>query len=955
MVLVARTGAEFLPRTLAALAAQTRRPDVVIAVDAGSTDESSAILAASGPTQLVDIHGKVGFSAAVSRALRIASPAAADAPDEWLWLLAQDNAPEPDALAELLAAVEIAPSVAVAGPKLLRWEQPDVLADFGQTLSPLGATVHLVEGELDQAQHDARADVLGVAAGGMLVRRSVWNALGGFDPGLGVVDAGLDFCLRVRLAGHRVVLVPGARVASAHGPELFGASSHRLRASDARRRRLVRTAQLHRRLVYAPLWVLAFHWLSLVPLAVLRSIGHLLTKRPGVIPGEFRAAFVAAFAGHVAGARRNFRSTKRLGWGAVDALRMPWVELRERRAQDRETQRQLLGQPVNGDDRASFLADGGFWVAISGIVLGLVAFGALLSAPAVAGGGLAPLSNDVADLWASATYGWRDVGGGFVGAADPFAMVVALLGTLAFWAPSFGVALFYVAALPLAAIGAWFCARRFSNRSWLPLVGAVLWMLAPPFLGGLTTGHLGASIAHVLLPWLVLAVVNAAHYWGSAAAAALLFAAVAASAPSLVPALLLLWLLWLVSRPKGLHRLIGIPIPALALFAPLIVAQVARGNPLGLLADPGVPFAVTAPSGWRLALADAGTGLHGWIHVLDSVALPGETAPVLVAVLLLPVGVLALLALFVPGSRRAIPAMGVALLGFATAVIATRISVSFVAGSAITLWPGAALSLFWLGLTGATLVALDALGRAAVASAVVAGAATLALAVPLLGVVLTGATVAGTPAVHPGSGRILPAVVTAEAQVRPSIGTLLISVQSDGAVASELSRNIGATLDEQSTLAATDATLQATEKRVAILSGNLMSRSGYDAAPDLAALDIGYVVVADARGDDGDPVRTRALDALNNNALLSTVGHTANGMLWRVLHVPEPAPQLRPHDTGERLGTGILIAQGTIFVLTLLLGIPTARRRKRRVLVSGSRPQADAMPQEISTGGAIHG
>ena len=113
--------------------------------------------------------------------------------------------------------------------------------------------------------------------------------------------------------------------------------------------------------------------------------------------------------------------------------------------------------------------------------------------------------------------------------------------------------------------------------------------------------------------------------------------------------------------------------------------------------------------------------------------------------------------------------------------------------------------------------------------------------------------------------------------------------------------------------------------------------------------------MADARGDDGDPVRTRALDALNNNALLSTVGHTANGMLWRVLHVPEPAPQLRPHDTGERLGTGILIAQGTIFVLTLLLGIPTARRRKRRVLVSGSRPQADAMPQEISTGGAIHG
>ena len=722
MVLVARTGAEFLPRTLAALAAQTHRPDAVIAVDAGSTDDSSALLAASGPTQLVEVPGKVGFSAAVARALRIASPVVADVNDEWLWLLAQDNAPEPTALAELLAAVEIAPSVAVAGPKLLRWEQPDVLADYGQTLSPSAppctwSRANWTRPSTTPAPTCSASPPAACWCAARCGTRSA-DSTPAWAPWMPASTSACACGWRATASSSSPAPASPART----GPKR--SARPRRRVSDARRRRLVRTAQLHRRLVYAPLGALVVHWLSLVPLAVLRSLGHLLTKRPGAIPGEFRAAFVAAFAGHVAGARRNFRRTKRLSWGAVDALRMPWPELRERRAQERETQRHLLGHRISGDDRAGFLADGGFWVTIAGLVLGVVAFGTLLSAPAVVGGGLAPLSNHVADLWANAAYGWRDVGGGFVGPADPFAVIVALLGTLAFWAPSLGVILFYVAALPLAAIGAWFCARRFSNRSWLPVVGALLWMLAPPFLGGLTTGHLGASIAHVLLPWLVLAVVNAARSWGSAAAAALLFAAVAASAPSLVPALLLLWLLWLVSQPKSVHRLIGIPIPAFALFAPLIVAQVARGNPFGLLADPGVPFAVAAPPGWRLALADAGTGLHGWIHVLDGFAVPGETAPVLVAVLLLPVGVLALLALFVPGSRRALPAMSVALLGFATAVIATRIAVSFTAGTAITLWPGAALSLFWLGLVGASLVALDALGRAAVASAVVAGAAS---------------------------------------------------------------------------------------------------------------------------------------------------------------------------------------------------------------------------------------
>ena len=101
-------------------------------------------------------------------------------------------------------------------------------------------------------------------------------------------------------------------------------------------------------------------------------------------------------------------------------------------------------------------------------------------------------------------------------------------------------------------------------------------------------------------------------------------------------------------------------------------------------------------------------------------------------------------------------------------------------------------------------------------------------------------------------------------------------------------------------------------------------------------------------------MRTDALDALNNNALLSPVGHTANGTLWRVVDVPEQAPELRPQDAGERLGTGILLAQGLIFALTLLLGIPTARRRNHRVTVSGSRPVStvDTAAAELNPGEA---
>ncbi|MBC7590504.1 MAG: glycosyltransferase family 2 protein, partial [Salinibacterium sp.] len=252
-VLVALNGAGYLPRTLAAIAAQTRRPDSTIFIDSGSTDGSAALLAASDPTQLVRTPGRRSFGGAIAYALQVAPPAESD--DEWMWLLGHDNAPDPKALAALLGAVEVAPSVAIAGPKLMRLDEPDVIASFGETLTALGRSVSLVENELDQAQHDIQADQLGVAAGGMLVRRTVFTALGGFDPTLPSIDAALDFSVRARLAGHRVVGVPSARVTSAGPPELFGRRSVSVGAQN----RIRRFAQLHRRLVWAPAAAVPLH------------------------------------------------------------------------------------------------------------------------------------------------------------------------------------------------------------------------------------------------------------------------------------------------------------------------------------------------------------------------------------------------------------------------------------------------------------------------------------------------------------------------------------------------------------------------------------------------------------------------------------------------------------------------------------------------------------------------
>ncbi len=957
-ILVARNGGAHLKWTLDALAAQTRRPDVTIAVDVSSTDESEALLSASGPTHMLSVRDGTSFGSAVAHAVTYAPAAGPGAghgagPDrgsaarldvqstnEWLWLLGYDNTPAPDALEQLLAAVEVAPSVAVAGPKVMAIDDPNWISEFGHTITRFGASVSLVNGELDQAQHDTRDDVLAVAAAGMLVRRSLWEKLGGFDPGLPSIDAALDFSVRARLAGHRVVLVPDAKVASVGGPEVFGKTS----SSAARTFRIARAAQLHRRLVYSPAWALILHWLSLVPLAIARSIGDLIGKRPGVIGGEIGAALSTAFTGGIGAARRNLKKNRVLGWGAIAPLRMSTSEVRELRAQARESElaefdsTTSAGSPTR-PPRAGFVAHSGLWVVLLVGIAGLLAYGALIGANAVTGGGLRPLSDSVGALWSHIGIGWRSVGTGVFGAADPFSAVLAVLGSLTFWNPSLSIVLLYLLALPLSALGAWFAARNLSRNPWMPVLAAILWAFSPPLLSALSGGHFGGLIAHLLLPWLFLAALGAARSWASGAAAAILFAAVAASAPSLVPALLVLFVILLIARPTRIHRTVGIPVPALALFAPVIVQQVVAGNPLGLFADPGVPVAEPTASGWHLALGDASGTLHGWTSALAEFSLPGISAPLLVVILFAPLAALALLSLFLPGSRRAVPSLFAALLGFATAVLSNTIQVGAVGVDPVTVWSGPGLSLFWLGLIAAALCALDALGRVAAPISVLAALTTGALAIPLL-----GAMVIGTAQIQPSTGRILPALVTAEAGSAPDVGTLVITSLGKTGVSVSLERGRGATLDEQSTIVSTKRQANALDTRLATLAGNLATRSGFDFAGEFSSLGVSFVLLPP--GDETDQTYRATLEALGANETLNPVGSTANGLLWRFEGTLD-SPPVHPGNTDTVLGHWYLVALGVVFGVTILLAIPIGGRgRRRRPVTTTADEPADTFDED---------
>jgi len=845
------------------------------------------------------------------------------AADEWLWFLTPQTVPLTGALGRLLAAVDVSPSVVIAGPKLVAAGDADRILSFGESMSRYGATVPLVEDELDQAQHDRSPDVLAVAREGALVRRDVFQALGGFDTGLPRVDAGLELSVRARLAGHRVVRVADARVSRLQRPEDTGLSRP---APERMRFRMARRAQLHRRLVWAPTVALPLHWLALVPLGIFRAVGRLVLKRPELMGAELAAALMAAVDRTVPAARSRLRRSRRLGWAAIAPLRVPPDELRRRRAAERERRAELRG--VDLEIRRARFVPGGFSVVLAMAAVSLGVNWRLLGAAELGGGALRRLAETPGQLWAAVagstapgSTGWQP--------ADPFTGLLATLGSLSFWDPSFALVLLWLIAMPLAALGAWWCATRISEHAGPPVIAAIAWSLAPPLLVALADGRPGAVISHLLLPWLLLAALDAGRSWTAAAGAALLFAATVAASPSLAPALLLLHVVGGVLRPRSIVRTLVIPLLGLAALAPVAIAQFRRGTPLGILGDPGVPLPVERPRGWELLLGIPRHGADSWGGLLGGL-FPDPTGVIIAGIVVVPLGALALLAVFLPRSARAIGGLGVACAGLGTAVGAAQLVVGAAGMGVLGPWPGAGLSLYWFGLVIAAIACLDTLHRpAAVLSTVLGTVLVVSAAAAVVPVIVTIAT--GGSAVV-GNARVLPAIVEAEAVATPELGTLVLTAQDDGSIRAQVERGAGTTLESFSSL---DSALPALNESLATVAGNLASFGAADATETFQRVGIHFVLAPSTSGP-ATATTQRIVESLDASSQLQAVGETEVGVLWRTSAGPGDAPEAAPPGP---IALSILSVLCALLAATVLLALPTGPRR--RVVDAASRPGDD--------------
>ncbi|MBW4042235.1 MAG: glycosyltransferase [Acidobacteria bacterium] len=967
-ILIAADGADFLRDTLDAITMQTRLPDRLVVVQLGNSPVTSTIIDGVEPTVHARVAARAGFGQAVENGFRAAGIDATE--NDWLWLLASDNAPEPTALERLLYSVEGSPSVAVAGPKQMQWDAPAYIHSFGETMTPWGTAVEMAEPELDQAQYDRHSDVLAVAAGGMLVQAAAWKRLGGFDRALPAIDDALDFCVRARLAGYRVQLEPTARVLSAGtdapGTRLLGAST-----SEPRRVRLRREAQLHRRLVYAALPLVPVHWLSILPVALFRAVGQILRKAPGSAPAELLAALVVFGTRFAAVARSRARIARdhQAGWASIAPLRLHWREVRHRRALARDN-----GKQPNREESLHFFTSGGMATVLTMLAVSVVLFQPLFGAEALSGGQLLPLGS-FDSLWRNVGWGVHLLGGGFVGPADPFAAVIAVLGTITFWHPSAAIVGLWILALPIAAAGGWLATARFTRRRPLRIIGGLLWAAAPTLVVALDSGRIGGVLVHLAAPFVLLAAFRVRSSWTASAWLGLLGALIAACAPSLLP---LLFIAWVAAVALGLAvrtgersrilRILPLPIPTAVLFLPLVAEQVAHGRILGVLADPGpvadpsttanllglpprIATVLQLAAGWPTWAIDA------WEGLTAPLGLGSGLSAVFVWALGVPLLLLAVIGLFWP--RQGVPIrvglFGVG--GLVFAVLATRLEVVSSGGTPISAWPGAGLSLAWLAVLEAAVCGLDRLAavgslpirasghttaRARSGGAAIVGFTAVAAMLAAVSPVLVG-VILGSAQVRASGSATVPALVAAEGRATPDLGMLTLTAEADGSYRSLLTRGQGRTLESLSTLQTTAGFGESSG--LARLAAGLVQPTGDDLAASLDAYRIGYVLLQNGGGAAGTTALADARGALGANPLLSVVSTTSAGTLYRFddLKTTGPIDLLRgPSNTGSPLGIAVLLAQAIVFALTALLALPTSRLTNRfRPLPSLRAPKAD--------------
>lgn len=196
VLVVNRNSGPWLARCLESLRLQTMADFEVVLVDNASTDESVPPDLPDQRFRLVCLAHNLGFAAGNNLGAR-------DAKAPWLALLNPDAIASPDWLECLLIEAQQHPECLIFGSTQFRTDAPSILDGSGDCLSLFGMTWRSGYGRPVPAVLP-EGPVLAACGAALMIRRDLFERLGGFEERLFCYLEDVDLCLRARLQGAEV-------------------------------------------------------------------------------------------------------------------------------------------------------------------------------------------------------------------------------------------------------------------------------------------------------------------------------------------------------------------------------------------------------------------------------------------------------------------------------------------------------------------------------------------------------------------------------------------------------------------------------------------------------------------------------------------------------------------------------------------------------------------------------
>ncbi|MFB9776275.1 hypothetical protein [Brevibacterium otitidis] len=875
---------------------------------------------------------------------------------DYVWFLPPDSQPEAAALGLLHTRLSAADSLGVVGPKILSAD--GALVSVGATTTPQGARCTPVSpGEEDAGQHNRREDVFAVDEPGMLVKAEVVRRLGVPSEELSVSYRGLEYCDRVRRAGHRVEVVPEARLAiPSEGIRRYYSSPrplpHKHIPRHENRYRLATTARGGSALAQ----------LKLTVLALLKALGNLLSNSPDEAAWWLAAAWALP---QDAGATRRLRRYRTGGslpatmYATAQDLRSARRELAgvggeiaaDHRREDgaintagdlaefsgitTRTQRSLLFHPLVA-------------VLIATAAASALMFYRLIGPGAITGGAWARLDVPFTSVVARIFSPLLDVGLGTAAPADPLLSVLAVLSLPFAGNLDLMLRTVWIIALPLAALVMYLCAGRIVPASGIRALLALIWVGQPAFLISLHDGRVGTVLSWILAPAAVWALDRAIHHRSVAAAAAcgLALTVIMAGSPFLIlPIIAVVIAVMVIYRSTSY---IWALLSGIGLSWPWLTA--ALRQPDALLTNPGLIYGYPQPHSFQLAL---GWATRPQLSILES-WLPAAAVPWVLTALLLPLlAALVLAALRVQNSLTLLGlSVGCYSAGLAGAIVQAALEGQLTADGLAASFTGDSMLLLGLGFCGFTVAALWPLAydrgsrirNYALRGLIPAGALLM------IGVFTLQALLVGTP-IHRTTASPLPAFAAERNSGALGQQTLILESRNDqlyGQLVSPESNTIltTSTMHEARSISGhpfdrRPVAIDDADVALARVIGRLTSGSGDDTRTALDQLGIGFIIV---RG----PGASELAQTVAVSPGLARLGDTDQGLLYQV--TPDGAPLAAASvvaDDGSLSPVEMTDGRGEIpagsgqrtFILAERAGLA-------RVQINGE----DAVPEEPRTG-----